>query len=667
MPTIERREPAFVDGHASELEAAVNTAKQAVARGYAALAQSVDSETTFARLHTMLTGAVQDLRAHAHGLGNAHVLAELRAIIGAGAGNVSISMGDKPDQSDVAQYVDNAVETARAAVGGAPDTGRAEAFKRAAYHADTILESEATTAYQDARVAADRSLLAMPVSETEALGFRVARSEDDIRAAQAIQTRDANDIVVVGKRWDARASACPKCNAAHGEIRPLGFSFSLPGPGAHARCQCVVTLWAIDIPVPERAIPMSDTRPAQQTVEPLLLRAFIALDIDTREVDEATRTIRGAVASDETEDSHGSILKAAGWKLDRYNKNPVLIWAHKTGGYDDVEPEDLLGTTTTTIDGTRLMTDLHFSTEEVNPKAERVFRQMKSKALKGISVGFVPLKYRWEKRDGASSADEILIIDEAELVEVSVVPIPSNPNTLANQMRSFESRMRESIKDTVKTLVDEALASATNAKTDNAVVNASHGAEPTIERAQPALQENPMADNKTPQVDTLPAALAAVLGCQDVDSAVRAIADKDLATKAAKDKTEASEKRTAELEAEVKRYHDAEERAVTDMVDGLIKSGREPETKREALLITAKAAPEAFRKLYPASEEPPRRHLVERVVAPADKGTSEQAVVEQSENPIDVRIRELKSQGKNHLEAYSQALNEHEKRNPSAA
>lgn len=165
--------------------------------------------------------------------------------------------------------------------------------------------------------------------------------------------------------------------------------------------------------------------------------------------------------------------------------------------------------------------------------------------------------------------------------------------------------------------------------------------------------------NKTHQVESLPAALAAVLGCQDVDSAVRAIADKDLATKAAKDSSAVLEKRVAELETQVKSYKDAEEKAITDMVDGLIKAGREPESKRDALLVTAKAAPEAFRKLYPAQEEPPRKALLDRIVAPVDAAKTD--APNMNDNPIELRVAELRKSGKSYMEAYNQALNEYER------
>jgi HK97 family phage prohead protease len=651
---------ALTERHANECAASVESAKADTARAYKALAQVVDSETVYERLRSAIAIRIQAARSQAHQLALAHVLAELRAMIGDGAGNVAISIGDDPSPADVEQYIDNAVETARSMVAAAKATesDAAAAFERAAYHTDTIIESEATNAYTNGRRAAESSLSEMSESATTALGFKVAKSESDLRAFDGAETRAEGDgkqpIVVVCLRWDSRSDACVKCRAAHGEIRPIGFSFSLPGPSAHARCQCITTLYAFGLIVPEREIAMpadtTTTQPNRPSPQPFL-RAYVAVD-DTREVDEGARTIRGCIASDETEDSHGSIIKANGWKLDRYLRNPVLIWAHKTGGWDSPEPEDVLGKTVARIDGSQLIADLQFDDE---PKAETVFRKMVKKIIRGLSVGFVPLKYRWEKRDGNSNADEVLIIEEAELVEISVVPVPSNPNTLANQLREFQARSH---------YVEIPGVPATAATTTNAIT-VSQGAAPSPIPAPPEEQVV-MPENKSHQVETLPAALAAVLGCQDVDSAVRAIADRDLAVKAATDKATAAEQRAADAESTVAKYREAEERAIVDMVEALIKSGREPESKRDALLVTAKAAPEAFRKLYPAQEEPPRKALLDRVVKPADSTNTQRATAETGESPLNARIAELRKSGLSYMDAYSRALNEYELAKASA-
>ncbi len=44
-------------------------------------------------------------------------------------------------------------------------------------------------------------------------------------------------------------------------------------------------------------------------------------------VDEGNRVIR-FVASDETPDRVGDIIKVSGWNLTNYKKNPVVLWGH---------------------------------------------------------------------------------------------------------------------------------------------------------------------------------------------------------------------------------------------------------------------------------------------------------------------------------------------------
>jgi phage head maturation protease len=46
--------------------------------------------------------------------------------------------------------------------------------------------------------------------------------------------------------------------------------------------------------------------------------------------------------------------------------------------------------------------------------------------LSAVSIGFLPLATREEKRNGKMTP----ILDEVELLEVSLVPVPSNPEAV---------------------------------------------------------------------------------------------------------------------------------------------------------------------------------------------------------------------------------------------
>src|SRR5690606_3007346 len=72
-----------------------------------------------------------------------------------------------------------------------------------------------------------------------------------------------------------------------------------------------------------------------------------------------------------------------------------------------------------------------FSDADLNPKAEQIWRNVKAKVLRGISVGFLPHSVSFERKDDR----EFVVLDDNELMEISIVPVPSNPATLS-QLRA---------------------------------------------------------------------------------------------------------------------------------------------------------------------------------------------------------------------------------------
>jgi HK97 family phage prohead protease len=148
-------------------------------------------------------------------------------------------------------------------------------------------------------------------------------------------------------------------------------------------------------------------------------RAAVAADTvspESRSVD--------VVASTDTIDSHGTVLRQ-NWRLERYRSNPVVLYAHDScelpiGTASNVRLED-----------GQLRATLTFSTAELNPLAEQVWLNVKAGVLRGISVGFWPHSVLFETHDDV----EVLVFDDLELLEISVVPVGSNPETLA-EMRS---------------------------------------------------------------------------------------------------------------------------------------------------------------------------------------------------------------------------------------
>jgi hypothetical protein len=135
------------------------------------------------------------------------------------------------------------------------------------------------------------------------------------------------------------------------------------------------------------------------------------------------------IASTGAVDRFDEIIEPSGWQLDNYRRNPVFQNAHQYG--------DVLFTL-----GKALITEvrprpgdpgssclfqrIQFAVE-ANPIARIAYGLYKGKFLNAVSVGFIPL--RWEDNPRRRYLEQ-------ELLEVSAVGIPANPQALALGLKS---------------------------------------------------------------------------------------------------------------------------------------------------------------------------------------------------------------------------------------
>jgi HK97 family phage prohead protease len=133
------------------------------------------------------------------------------------------------------------------------------------------------------------------------------------------------------------------------------------------------------------------------------------------------------VSSDETLDRYDEIIAASGWKLTNYQRNPVFQNNHQAGDIIHTLGKAL----STEVRGGKLFQRIQFATD-VNPMARIAFGLYQGKFLNAVSVGFVPL--RWENGTDKTAYRRKFL--EQELLEVSAVGIPANPNALAMAYKS---------------------------------------------------------------------------------------------------------------------------------------------------------------------------------------------------------------------------------------
>ena len=142
------------------------------------------------------------------------------------------------------------------------------------------------------------------------------------------------------------------------------------------------------------------------------------------------------VASTYDKDRHGTILNQKNWNLDNFNANPIIGYQHNVYG-DDMcnppNPDDQLGYGRAYIEGDELLIDVTFEPEDINPLAEKIFKKLQFGSLNAVSVGFVPLKD--EKGNNGEQRSDGFYFHGQELLEVSIVNIPSNPKALKKSFR----------------------------------------------------------------------------------------------------------------------------------------------------------------------------------------------------------------------------------------
>lgn len=147
--------------------------------------------------------------------------------------------------------------------------------------------------------------------------------------------------------------------------------------------------------------------------------------MEFREVASKTRTVE-CVASSEALDMHGEVIDQASWKLDRYRANPVVLASHDARRFPIGKADRVR------VEGGVLRASITFS--KATPEAEAAWQLVEEKILRGVSVGYRPGRKAIAKRAGR----DVVTVHDCELVELSVVSVPSNPEALI--LRAAELR-----------------------------------------------------------------------------------------------------------------------------------------------------------------------------------------------------------------------------------
>lgn len=167
-----------------------------------------------------------------------------------------------------------------------------------------------------------------------------------------------------------------------------------------------------------------------------LVRRLAPLDVElgvrkltTEAVEpEGERTLRFVISTGIV-DRDFDTINQAGWHLDAYQKNPVVLWAHDSFSLPIGKAVDLVA------DGARLSSAVRFLPSgygEASDFADTVYRLSRDGWLSATSVGFRPLAWDFTEDEARGGESWFPGIDfhEQELMEFSLCCVPANPEAL---------------------------------------------------------------------------------------------------------------------------------------------------------------------------------------------------------------------------------------------
>lgn len=172
-------------------------------------------------------------------------------------------------------------------------------------------------------------------------------------------------------------------------------------------------------------------------------RALVGDDVELKSGSE-DRSKR-YIASDETVDRMGDIIRVKGWDLKNFLRNPQALWAHNSralpiGRVTEWEKGDVKG-------APALLETITYLEEGVSAEAEAIWKLVNAGVIKAVSVGFLPIKMTWpespEEREAMGLGPYGVLFEKQEQLELSNCTIPANPSCLAT--RSVRTALRDMI------------------------------------------------------------------------------------------------------------------------------------------------------------------------------------------------------------------------------
>jgi len=207
------------------------------------------------------------------------------------------------------------------------------------------------------------------------------------------------------------------------------------------------------------AVEQAEKEASTQSAEPraFYMRAYMQRAAESEKPAEAGTPLR-FVASTEGKKRDGLDLKAEDWRTQNYARNPVVLWAH-----DYLGTRLPIGRAAVSVKDKTMLADVTF--DQGDEFARQVEDKYRRGFLNAVSVGW------------GDNADET-----RDLLDISAVPVPADPNALLLRQRTALSELSRAI--------DSAVEGGVETRSQGDVENARAGAKMSardLERFEQAL------------------------------------------------------------------------------------------------------------------------------------------------------------------------------------
>ena len=119
------------------------------------------------------------------------------------------------------------------------------------------------------------------------------------------------------------------------------------------------------------------------------------------------------IASTQNPDRDGEVIIQSGWDLANFKQNPVILAHHNYHSFPIGKATDIV------VENGKLMFKMVFS--KATEEAKQAYELVKEGILNTFSVGFIPREFNPTDQN---------IIQRAELLEISLVSVPANPQAI---------------------------------------------------------------------------------------------------------------------------------------------------------------------------------------------------------------------------------------------